>query len=183
MATLKHQFANNSDQVPFVSTNDVLTIWVLLRNGQPRFGFMVVNLRNRLSGLGADVAGNYQGVVPYLPANWQTPVLIRTSISTQLLRRSVTQIDALPSVWETHTGISCIVSNWLTLVVANELPECTEDLHLPLYHFSAVALPPNMTTVVIFRAGPCKTAILVAGHLSHLILQRADFESGKELQA
>ena len=49
--------------------------------------------------------------------------------------------------------------------------------------FSAVALPPNMTTVVIFRAGPCKTAILVAGHLSHLILQRADFESGKELQA
>merc|ERR1712032_696081 len=75
--------------VPLVSSNDVLTSWCFKQCGC-RAGFVTVNGRGRLPGLGEEHAGNYFFFKRCLPEEFSSPAGIRC----KLLDNS---IDAIPN--------------------------------------------------------------------------------------
>ena len=77
----------------FVSTNDLLTS-CYFRFTDTDVGFMSVNFRNRIPGLTDDYAGNYEGGLAYQRGDYESPALIRSSLST--LHRSITDGPLLP---------------------------------------------------------------------------------------
>jgi hypothetical protein len=166
----------------FLSTNDVLTSW-FLRTTRPTFaGFMAMDMRKHCKQLTQDHAGNYASIFPYLEPDWQTPGLIRKSLSTQpTMQRAITAEQPLPGLWKAITGTSVIVTNWCGSAAQafDAIPNCQEDLHLPVYDTSFQAVPCNLSVCVIFRAGPQrKTAALLIGRgrRTRGLMQAAVFE-------
>merc|ERR1712226_857448 len=66
-------------EVPFVSTNDILTSFIM--QNRREYGFLAINWRDRVSGIGGDAAGNWFGLLGYWIDESDTPVKIRKSIS------------------------------------------------------------------------------------------------------
>lgn len=158
-------FDNNispAPTVPFLSTNDVLTSWFLRRSGAA-ISVMAINFRDRLDGHTANHAGNYENVIPYRQADVAHPAWIRKSIMPDgRYRRAVTTDEPLPAFWETLGTTTAVVTNWATLTdVSFVIPNCQEELHLPLYDFRRT-LPTGAAVMIIFRAGPSRTGIFVA---------------------
>lgn len=147
------------EDLPFVSTNDVLTSWFLQQTGC-NMGLMAINFRNRLEGHSDLHAGNYEYVLIYQREDSKTPGLIRKSLAN--LKRTVTPNDALPGFWETLKCNYAIVSNWASFAQPNILQGCTEELHIPLYDIQG-KLPYSLVNLIIFRAGPNKLALYMGG--------------------
>eukprot|EP01098_Paradermamoeba_levis_P015098 TRINITY_DN7490_c0_g1_i2.p1 TRINITY_DN7490_c0_g1~~TRINITY_DN7490_c0_g1_i2.p1 ORF type:complete len:242 (-),score=29.87 TRINITY_DN7490_c0_g1_i2:142-867(-) len=78
-------------KVSFVSTNDVITSWVMSSFAAP-FYLMAINLRGRVKEVTNSHAGNYESGVVYLPPDVQSPQLIRCSLQRPdgTFRRAVT---------------------------------------------------------------------------------------------
>ena len=71
--------AKQTGEVPFVSSNDVLTSW-FFDNMESDTNIMVANIRSRqpsVLDLSDNHVGNYEANVPYFPGDIETPVLIR----------------------------------------------------------------------------------------------------------
>lgn len=149
-------------QVPFVSTNDIVTSW-FLRKIEPNIGVMMVDFRGRVEEAEDTLAGNYQEGILYRPADYATAALIRRSLGN--FRRAATPPSRLPpSFCETccgHDVAMAIASSWSTFAVPVELPGgAVQTLHLP--HFSQFDAP-CMANLIIFQAMPGKLACMVLG--------------------
>jgi len=144
--------------LPFVSTNDVLTSW-FLQNTNTTFGFMNVNFRNRIPGHSELYAGNYENQIFYRRKDSATPGLVRKSLST--LQRTVT-LGGMPTFWETLQSSHAVVSNWSSFAKPNVILGCTEDLHIPLYDVAGL-VPYSLAVLVIFRSGPRGLALYMIG--------------------
>lgn len=148
MENVKTLHARAAD-LPFVSTNDVLTSW-LLRRAHATRGLMAVNWRNRLEGHTPLHAGNYENVILYEEQDYATPGLIRKSLGlgSRSYKRLVTK-EMFPSFWNVVRTKFSVVTNWSTFAMPNVIEGCAEDLHFPLVLPDAVPFP----MFIIFRAG------------------------------
>lgn len=138
--------ALRDSELPFVSTNDVVTSWFMSATNYPT-GIMFVNWRNRLENHFEDNAGNYENVIFYQKEDFKSPALIRKSLLAY--RRIVTK--NMPGFFTTLTQREAGVTNWATFSNENEIEGCEEDLHIPLSassHWST-----SVSWLVIFRAG------------------------------
>lgn len=156
------QEAATLGSVEFVSTNDVLTSWFLQQSGCTH-GCMAVNFRGRLAGPTEHHAGNYENVIFYRSPDSSSPSLIRKSISNSTtLKRTVTNDEPICFL-EIVFGSTALATNWSSFSLPPKIPNCTEELHLPLYDMASL-LPTTMATMTIFRlSGDRNLAIMVAG--------------------
>jgi len=145
--------------LPFVSTNDVLTSWLLRRASTSR-GLMAVNWRNRLEGHTHLHAGNYENFILYDEEDYATPGMIRKSLSLSSssdscsYKRVVTK-ETFPSFWNVVSTKFSLVTNWSSFAMPNIIEGCVEDLHFPLVLPDAVPFP----MFVVFRAGAGKLGL------------------------
>lgn len=158
MAEVKSEAAK-AGAVPFVSTNDVITSW-FLQNCKCTYGFMFLNLRNRVAGHTDQHAGNYTNGIFYELSDSASPGLLRKSVST--LKRTITKDGPMPSFWQSVTGSVGLVTNWATFAKPNVIQGCQEDLHVPLYDVVG-SVPVSMAILVIFRSGPRGLALYTVG--------------------
>ena len=149
---------NNKDHVPpppppFISTNDIITSWFMTYT-KSAYGIMLINLRNRLKGITSNHVGNYESNIFYnCPTDTNSPLLIRKSISTNNMKRVVTYHDksSFPGFWNVVSKSCAIVTNWSTFAKPNVIPDCKEDLHLPIAPISTWSS--TMPFLLVFRAG------------------------------
>jgi hypothetical protein len=144
-------------EVPFCSTNDILTSW-FLQNSACLHGYMSINWRDRLPGHTKSHAGNYENLLFFHKEDSSAPGLIRQALN--FFQRTVT--SHLPTFWEMAKGSNAIVTNWSSFAQPNVIDGCEEELHVPLYDIASI-LPCNMALMVIFRAGPQGLALGFAG--------------------
>jgi len=176
MSKIKKLLASLDKNVPYISTNDVLTSWFLRKSGC-RHGLLVVNWRDKLAGHTPNHAGNYENVLYYGRDDSTTPTLIRQSLNK--LKR--TKSECMPSFWERVSGSNATVTNWASFAKPNVIEGCKEELHVPLYDLASI-LPCTMAVLCIFRAGPQGLALLLAGTEDVLAgLEDAPFLSDKEV--
>ncbi|CAJ1969084.1 unnamed protein product [Cylindrotheca closterium] len=165
----KHQYDTTSTpKKQFVSTNDVLSSW-FFQNSTCKHGLMALNWRGRLPGHTDMLAGNYENVLFYRPCDSKTPDLIRKSLTEkknqgQVLqyRRQVTHDEPMPGFWGMASGSIALATNWASFSKLSSIPGWQEEIQIPLYDTSKL-LPSTLAIMLIFRAGPHGTGIMVAG--------------------
>eukprot|EP00316_Scyphosphaera_apsteinii_P015788 CAMPEP_0119324312 /NCGR_PEP_ID=MMETSP1333-20130426/62823_1 /TAXON_ID=418940 /ORGANISM="Scyphosphaera apsteinii, Strain RCC1455" /LENGTH=390 /DNA_ID=CAMNT_0007331991 /DNA_START=1 /DNA_END=1173 /DNA_ORIENTATION=+ len=133
----------------FVSSNDIITSWVMERSAA-QLGCMAVNFRGRVAGATSDLAGNYESLLFYRPADFASPALLRASLPK--LRRASEPPTSLPTSRE-HLGLRCCTcSNWSTFAKSLALPGGSKQtLHIPLYNLKPGGVPLTHCGCVIFR--------------------------------
>lgn len=175
MAEAKSAIAPTKE-VPFCSTNDILTSWYLQNSG--KHGFMAINWRDRLPGHTQNHAGNYDNFLFFYKEDSSTPGLIRQALN--FFQRVVTS-PRMPTFWEMATGSNAIATNWSSFAQPNVIDGCEEELHLPI-HIIASILPCTMSILCIFRAGPQGLALFLAGTEEQMAgLQNSPFLSKKPI--
>ncbi|KAJ3283970.1 hypothetical protein HDU79_008613 [Rhizoclosmatium sp. JEL0117] len=90
--------------VEYVSTNDVVTS-TFLSNSGINYGMMALNMRGRISSVTNDHAGNYEGSIVLMPANFESPASVRTALKKF-------KLDAFPTFLQACLGKNAVVSNW-----------------------------------------------------------------------
>ena len=178
MAQLKTQAASDKE-VPFCSSNDVITSW-FLRNCGCQHGLMAINFRNRLDRHSNAHAGNYENLLYYRSQkDCATPALVRQSLAK--LKRSVTY-TVPPSVLEMATGSVAFCTNWASFNADKvDLPGCRQQVHLPIYDL-VDNLPSTMAVCIIFKPNPKQLAICVSGTPDKMQgVSQAPFESSLPL--
>lgn len=154
MEKVKRSHAEKSG-LPFVSTNDVLTSWLMTHCTSSR-GVMVIDWRNRLDGHTDLHVGNYFNWIVYNKEDSASPGLIRKSLQSH--KRVVTKDKKFPSCWEMAKSTVCLVTNWSTFGKENVIEGCVEDLHFPLV--LADDYPAHtIRNLIIFRAGVDKIGL------------------------
>jgi len=133
---------------PYVSTNDVIVHTLLQRSGCT-IGMMPVNFRGKIAGLTAQHAGNYVGILGYLPVDVATPADIRASLAGPLYRRVRHDVPFPSSWWASSQARVCMVNNWASLYVDAALPGCNQTFHVPLTPVDRITI---RDTCYIFRA-------------------------------
>lgn len=138
---------------PFVSSNDVLTSWYF-KFCDCSMGYMAINLRNRMSEIHANLAGNYEVLVGYQPQDFSSPNLIRRSL--QSYRRVFGDIP-FPSFPMSISYQGGLLSSWASFYKDVLLPGCDMTLHLPYVLNENIAFN---DLAVLFRPQKDKLALL-----------------------
>jgi hypothetical protein len=170
------------DNVPFVSSNDVLTSWFLQNANDCHIGQMAINLRNRLEGHTSNNAGNYENGIFYRREDSARPALIRQSISDPTNLKRVVTANDVPSTFELATNNVAIVTSWASFGAGDKvnLPGVTELLHMPLVDMFS---PPSVCLCIIFRAQPKQLAIMLISTPDKVVnLINSDFKSDEEFR-
>lgn len=159
--------AKVSGDVPFVSTNDVITSAVCKASGS-FLAMMAVNFRGRVEELDDRDAGNYQNVIPYRSEDYQTPALIRSSINP--LRRAALPATSIPSFWEFASSRTPLmnVTNWATFHKGVRLDSCNEVQHFPIMTIPNFVPSRLQSNAVIFNLESGKRGLFVMGTCSLL---------------
>jgi hypothetical protein len=134
-------------QVPFVSTNDVLTSW-FFREMKCDINIMVANFRSRkpaILELSDHHAGNYEANIPYFPGDFEEPALIRQSIlgpANQFrAHRNGSPATEVPGFATLLRNKTAIITNWASFyrdvaLRTDPMRESSEtykpSLHLPI---------------------------------------------------
>jgi len=157
--------AKQEEQVPFVSSNDVLTSW-FFRKMNSDIHLMVANFRSRqpsILNLSEEQVGNYEANLPYFPGDVETPALIRQSIRGAdgefRAKRSASPETEIPSAWKLLRNRVSIITNWATfycdLVLQDDAQEDSESALEPKLHFPVMEPDGIITSVwnnaIIFR--------------------------------
>ena len=157
--------AGREEGVQYVSTNDVVTSEVLVAAGSG-LGLMDVNLRGRVPECSANLAGNYEDKIVYLPSDYASPALVRASVKdpTRLVRASEPRTalpESLRDFWRLDSMAA--VSNWSTFAEDVELEGHRAELHVPV--FDAGAVPARLFTgCFVFKPGAGRPlALALAG--------------------
>mmetsp|Transcript_83248 Transcript_83248/g.269468 ORF Transcript_83248/g.269468 Transcript_83248/m.269468 type:complete len:401 (+) Transcript_83248:74-1276(+) len=140
-----------STEIPFVSTNDVLTSWFLKRGGYD-YAMMMVNFRKRLCGLTETHAGNYEGEIHLWPEMFQTAGDIRRP----LVNNFCTGRDDAPGVSTNLASNIAVVSNWAGFGAELKLPGCQQVIHKPVFVTKGI-----MDGCIIFKPTSDKLAVLI----------------------
>lgn len=154
MSNIKEESAKEGN-LPFVSSNDVITSWFMSRIACPT-GMLAVDWRSRLEGHTDMHAGNYNNNILYWKEDYASPALIRKSL--EKYRRVVTT-KRMPGFFQAASKDISVVTNWATFAKKNEILDCEEDIHLPLF-----STPATMQLLIVFRAGVGKVGLHYNGH-------------------
>jgi len=137
---IEHGKSNNAcPDVPFISTNDILTTWVF-QAMRPIACFMPCNMRGKLESKGAEGdaptlnhAGNYVKDIWYCERDYATPALLRKSV--EQFRRAAQPETRLPGALRILLDEKplCMVTNWLSFTRDVDIKGCEQILHMPLY--------------------------------------------------
>lgn len=151
----------------FVSSNDLLTSWLFRASGCD-MGWMAVNFRGRLKGYTADIAGNYEGLMPYFAEDFASPALIRRSLQGHpaRLRRAVSGSRRLPDFLSSAVVAPphvCLVTSWASFYHDDvALPGARHVRHAPVTDPDAV-LPMDIVTLFRPRAGQLEVLAMTRG--------------------
>ena len=127
--------AEAEGEVPWVSTNDVLSSWFMKAFDA---SLMAINFRNRIEGCDENMAGNFEGLISFVgEADAGRPALVRKALLGNRFRRvsdPADPLDAEPVELPEGRrvlgkGLS-ICSNWATFQKPSKLPGRAE-LHIP----------------------------------------------------
>lgn len=149
--------------VPYVSTNDCVTSAIMRAMDVGVVG-MAVDLRGRVPAATAADAGNYEDVILYRERDYETPSLIRESLTN--MKRAAQPPTALPSATDwlrlpDHT--IGLVTNWVTSYGDDlVLPGCKQRLHLPMFECKPELGMGSITQMgVIFAPRKGETGLLL----------------------
>lgn len=157
-----------SEDVPFLSTNDILTQWFFSQS-QCTVGLMCIDYRKRLlQQLSSTKLGrNHWGAIAYQQTDVrQHPNQIRKSLVT--LRRVGSNNDdnsrsVLPTPFQFATqGTLGIASSWVNNNKRWSISGCDTGNHLPLYDF-ATYCPSGFCVMRTFTYRPGRTGVYLAG--------------------
>ena len=148
-------------EVPFVSTNDVITSWFLRRGGYD-YALMTVNMRPYIDGLTAAHAGNYIQTVNYFPEMFATPAGIRLPLNNKL---RAPRYDEVPTAAERFRLRMASITSWTSFSDDfSSLPGCARSMHVPFRNPRTGVLQTAggwMDSALIFRPTPTTAAIMI----------------------
>ena len=125
---------------------------------------MAINFRGKLEGCGEEDAGNYEELITYLRGDYETPALLRKSVSGRPYRRAGTPPTAMLTNWEhMRGGTYGAITNWSTFAKELKLDGATEELHLPLFDWAKACPACVFGSLCIFQSAPGKVAAMAAG--------------------
>ena len=158
--------AASEGNVPFISTNDVITSW-FFNQAQSASGGMAVNYRNKLNGYTDLDVGNYENHIYYRQEDYANPALIRKSLSNNY-RRVVTGNKKPPGFHRVMLEDEATVSNWSSFAKPFDIQDCEQELHVPT--FLKDISPTSIPFLYIFRASKDKMGLLYlkVGEVNHL---------------
>lgn len=157
--THKAEFAAGRAEAPFISTNDIVTSW-FFKLVNPVMAFMAINFRNRVEDCLESDAGNYESLIPYRQADFQSPALIRKSLRTAR-RASADPPTPLPGFFEAFRARNGLITNWSTFYGDVEFKDCKQRLHYPLYDLYQFTDRVNMA--IIFKPRKDELGVIMAG--------------------
>jgi hypothetical protein len=137
----KSLFCGLDKDVPWVSSNDVVTSWYM-NASRASAGMMVVNIRDRVPGLTSLHAGNYQGIFLFYPEEYASPVDIRRSVN--LFSASCGK-DCMAGPGESVAFISSVTRLNRDLNLGSE---CRLLMHFPLFPLE-LCVPTILDSVMI----------------------------------
>jgi len=112
--------AKQESQVPFVSSNDVISSW-FFQEMKSDMNIMLANFRSRkpaILNLNEQHVGNYEANVPYFQGDVETPTLIRQSIRCVdggfRARRAGSPATEIPKLFTLVRNKSALITNWAT---------------------------------------------------------------------
>ena len=143
ITTLKAD-AQSRGNVPFVSTNDIITS-ALSNASAARTCLMALNLRERMAGLTQSHAGNYVKCLNFDATNASTPDRIRQA----LLHPRFHCRDEKMKMFSR----CCMITNWTSFSKPICIPDCVEQMHQPLMLNLKSAKFMPMDVVIAYRAG------------------------------
>lgn len=133
IAERKRQESIRHEDVPWVSTNDIISAWYFTHRAAAA-NLMVMNLRPRLRGLMSDESmGNYQDSLLYGQLDATLPRQIRLSLSPQETSGVFKGCSMMPGEDKLRQGDTALVTNWSSFFVEVELGECQHLSHMPVY--------------------------------------------------
>ena len=148
-------------EVPYVTTNDVITSW-FLRRGEYDYALMTVNMRPYIDGLTPSHAGNYIQTVNYFPEMFATPGGIRLPLNSKLKASRCTEV---PGAGERFRLRMASITSWTSFSDEfSSLPGCVKTLHVPFRNPRTGLLQTAggwMDSALIFRPTPNTAAIMI----------------------
>jgi len=132
VAEAKATAASDGD-VPYVSTNDVLTSDFFNECGT-RIGYMAMDCREQLEGMEKHMAGNFVTALTMDSGTFATPATVRKILSST---PHVTTVKQLPGycawAYEKESANVAMVTNWSTFAGGLvQLEECEMVIQLPV---------------------------------------------------
>jgi len=141
--------------VPFVSTNDILTSAFSNAIGAD-VCLMLMNLRGRMAGLAANLAGNYEKCLLFDSANASSPDGIRLALRHPHFHcRDV----PMPPLSQALSARYCLITNWVSFSKPIDIPGCVEQVHRPVYDFKYMWKIRPFDGAIVFRAGAGKLGV------------------------
>jgi len=155
--------AVSSPSSSFVSTNDIITCW-LMKLFNVDIGGMMVNYRNRIPGITESNAGNYVSMITYQRDDYSHPSLIRASLQSYC-RVITKKLNFIPFISRFIN-----ITNWSIFYTELIFEGCKEVYHLP------IGLFPN--AIKIFKSTPTQYSVLTSScYLSQEELHRKSREA------
>lgn len=161
----EREAGNNSGNVDYISTNDILTSTFAQSVGADVL-LMAINLRNRVENTCSNDAGNYSLVVLHDSQSSKRPSDIRSSLNSgpPFKRKGG---SSLPGFLSTVKAQCSLITNWAfsSFNADIELPTCNEgavspiELHLPVYYPKSIAFPIS----IIFKAKAGRLGMIYGG--------------------
>ena len=160
--------------VEWVSTNDCI-VSAFLSSADPDVGMSQCNFRGRVEGCNEDDVGNYEDLITYMRGDYETPALIRRSVSVPsrrlwtegsdwYYRRAGIPPTAMLSNWKHLTSTYTVSTNWSTFKKVVQLDiGGVEELHLPIFDFPKANPACILSSMAIFRPAADRIGVLVAG--------------------
>ena len=187
--------AGEDAQVPFVSSNDVLTSW-FFRKMETDLHLMLGNFRNRqpsVLNLSNEHVGNYEANLPYFPGDIETPALIRQSIQGSdgafRAKRAGSPETEIPGFSKLLRNKVSIISNWATfysdVMLQGEAQDKYEGTLKPKLHFPVMEPDGIITSVwnsaIVFRPRAGDLGMLIITQLSESELLTQEEEPERPL--
>lgn len=160
----------SSDEVPWLSTNDILTSWFFMA-AKPCLGMIMVdargkvypdrgNMRNKLADLQLTdrFVGNYHDAYLFLPAEYAEPANIRRAIT----RLSPAECAGHPAEVGAEEKGGALITSWVAVFQELQFDGCRQILHFPFGGGDLASLPAD-PTMIIFKAAPNRLACRVVG--------------------
>jgi len=181
---VEEEKARKASDVPFVSSNDVLTSW-FFRQMKSDVNIMVANFRSRrpsVLNLTDTHAGNYEANIPYFPGDVETPSLVRQSIrgtdgTFRAVRAGSPQTE-IPGATKLLRNKTSIITNWATFYSDVNLQYDGQDggsgtlrpkLHFPIMESDGI-ITSVWNNAIVFRPR--------AGSLGVLMITREKEQGG-----
>ncbi|KAI8900349.1 hypothetical protein BC833DRAFT_582067 [Globomyces pollinis-pini] len=125
---VQHQKKLYNKEKSYISSNDAITSW-FFKLVDCDIGVMAMNLRTRVVNIGKKHAGNYDEVILYQRPDFETPQLIRQSLTGQKFKRVVTGEMSRWNVFKFNVGL---VTNWASFYQDVDFESSTQIYHVPV---------------------------------------------------